>query len=48
MVNVGIITIEPGQSDPAWMFIKLLSLFKIAKNIGEPRIATMRCDLKKR
>lgn len=39
------IGIEPGQHDPPWNFIKLLSYFGLVKNIGQPRSPENRDDL---
>jgi fatty-acid desaturase len=39
------IGVEPGQSDPAWYFIKFLAWLGLAKNIGKPRPEKLRDDL---
>ncbi|MBV1909637.1 MAG: acyl-CoA desaturase [Kangiellaceae bacterium] len=39
------IGIEPGQSDPAWYFIKGLAYLGLARNIGVPRPSVNRDDL---
>ena len=41
------IGIEPGQCDPAWRFIEILSRLGLAKNIGKPRPEEHRDDLHK-
>lgn len=41
------IGIEPGQCDPAWHFIEILSRLGLAKNIGKPRSEEHRDDLHK-
>ena len=40
------IGIEPGQSDPAWWFIKAMSYLGLANDIGTPRAEALRDDLK--
>jgi len=40
------IGIEPGQSDPAWWFIKAMSCLGLANNIGTPRAEVLRDDLR--
>jgi fatty-acid desaturase len=41
------IGIEPGQQDPAWIFIKFLAYLGLAKNLGKPRDPALRGDLQK-
>ncbi len=41
------IGIEPGQCDPAWRFIEILSRLGLAKNVGTPRPEEQRDDLLK-
>lgn len=39
------IGLEPGQSDPGWLFIKLLRCAGLAYNVGQPRSEDQREDL---
>ena len=41
------IGLEPGQSDPAWWFIKMLGVLGLARNISLPREECLRDDLQR-